>query len=111
MSDDKWSHLPTSLPGGSLLPHMSARLRTETIDALFVGLGGYEKAKAFFQKNDDNYLEFVKIWAKGAARSSNVEVTASEGIESMLKRLDERDRARELTIIDSTAETVVVDET
>ena len=94
-----------------MLPHMSARLRTETIDALFVGMGGYEKAKAFFQKSDENYLEFIKIWAKGAARSSNVEVTASDGIESMLKRLDERDRQREIQIVDSTAVTVVEPET
>lgn len=102
---DKWSHLPVALPGGSLLPHMSARLRTETIDALFVGTGGFNRALAWIEKSDDNYGEFFKIWAKGAVRSSNVEVGVSEGVEKLLDQLDERERAK---TIDATA-TVIPD--
>ena len=99
----KWNHLPVALPGGSLLPHMSARLRTETIDALFVGSGGYEKALAWIEKSDENYAEFFKIWAKGAVRSTNVEVGVSEGVESLLEKLDAADRAK---TIDATAREV-----
>jgi hypothetical protein len=90
----KWNNLPVALPGGSLLPHMSARLRTETIDALFVGAGGFEKALAWIEANDDNYAEFFKIWAKGAARSTNVEVGISDGVESLLEKLDAAERAK-----------------
>lgn len=75
------------------MPHMSARLRTETIDALFVASGGFERAQAWIEKNDANYAEFFKIWAKGAVRSSNVEVGVSEGVEALLDKLDQSERA------------------
>jgi hypothetical protein len=88
----KWN-LPTTLPGGSMLPHMSARMRTETIDALFEASGGFERAQAWIEKNDDNYSEFFKIWAKGAVRSSNVEVGVSEGVEALLDKLDKQERS------------------
>ncbi len=91
------------MPGGELLPHMSARRRTEIIDAVFEDAGGAERLSAWVRKNDENYADFVlKIWGKGAARVTNMEVTASDGIESLLKKLDERERQRESNIIDST---------
>lgn len=89
-----WTKLPTSAPGGDLLPHMSARMRTSVVDSLFEGLGGYDRMKAFFAKNDENYLEFVKLWGKGVAKSTNVEVTASEGIENLLDRLERAENAQ-----------------
>lgn len=95
----KWSNLPVQMPGGTLMPHMSARLRTEMIDALFVGAGGYEKALAWVEKSDDNYGEFLKIWAKGAVRSSNVEVGVSEGVEALLDKLDQAARAENAKVI------------
>ena len=101
----KWN-LPTALDGGELLPHVSARMRTQTIDAIYEGLGGPEAHLAHAQKNDENKTEFYKLWGKGAARSGSVEVHASQGVESMLKKLDERDRQRELDIIDVTATAV-----
>lgn len=83
------------MPNGSLLPHMSARMRTETIDALFVGAGGFERALAWVEASEENYGEFfTKVWAKGAARSTNVEVSASEGVESLLEKLDRAERAQ-----------------
>lgn len=103
----KWSHLPTALPGGGLLPHMSARLRTEIIDAVFEGVGGAEKMRAWVEASDANYAEFIKLWARGAVRSSNVELTASEGLENMLEKLD---RAENAKLIDGDASLVPEDE-
>jgi hypothetical protein len=99
----KWN-LPLAMPGGELLPHMSARRRTEIIDAVFEDAGGPEKLSAWVRKSDENYGDFIlKLWGKGAARVTNMEVTASDGIESLLKKLDQREREREANVIDSTA--------
>lgn len=89
-----WSHLPISMPGGTLMPHMSARMRTEQIDALYVGSGGFERAQAWINKNDDNYGEFFKIWAKGAVRSTNVLLEADDSVEAMLAKLDAGEHAK-----------------
>lgn len=88
------------MPGGGLLPHMSARLRTEIIDAVFEGVGGAERLRAWVETNDDNYAEFVKLWARGAVRAANVELTASEGVEKLLEKLD---RAENAQLIDGQA--------
>jgi hypothetical protein len=101
----KWN-LPMALPGGELLPHMSARRRTEIVDTVFEGIGGVERLAAYASRNDENYGNFIKIWAKGQAKASSVEVHGSEGVENMLKRLDERDRRRQLEIVDTTCEEV-----
>lgn len=81
------------MPGGPLLPHMSARLRTETIDALFIGAGGFDRALAWINKSDENYGDFFKLWARGAVRSTNVELTADDSIETLLARLDAGEHA------------------
>lgn len=86
--------LPTSLPGGSLLPHMSAKLRTQTIDTLFELAGGHERALAWIEKSDDNFAEFFKIWAKGAVRSTNVELGVSDSLEALLDKLDAAENAK-----------------
>lgn len=97
----KWSHLPTSLPDGSLLPHVSAKLRTQTIDAVFEGVGGAERLRGWVEASDENYGTFLQIWARGAVRSSNVEVGVSEGVEALLDKLDRADNAK---MIDGTAQ-------
>lgn len=89
-----WSHLPIAMPGGSLLPHVSAKLRTEMVDALFIGSGGFERAQAWINKSDDNYSEFFKIWAKGAVRSTNVELSADDSVEALLAKLDAGEHAK-----------------
>lgn len=94
MAKRDWSHLPIAMPGGAMMPHISARLRTEMIDALFVGSGGFERAQAWIDKSDDNYGEFFKIWAKGAVRSTNVELSADSSVESLLLELDAGQHAR-----------------
>lgn len=82
------------MPGGPLAPHMSARLRTEIVDALFVGAGGFERALDWINKSEDNYGEFFKIWARGAVRSTNVELTADDSVEALLARLDAGEHAK-----------------
>lgn len=87
--------VPTTMPSGDLMPHMSARLRTHTIDALFEAAGGFERAQAWIEASDDNFGEFfVKVWAKGAAKSSNVEHNVGDSVEALLDKLDAADRAR-----------------
>lgn len=100
MKPVSWSHLPAAVPGGGLLPHMSARLRTEIIEAVFQGAGGPERLLAWVEKDDNNYSRFIEIWARGAVRSSNVEISASEGVEALLEKLD---RAENAKLIDGTA--------
>lgn len=91
----KWSHLPTPVAdGGGLLPHMSARLRTEIIDAVFHGSGGAERLLAWVDKSDENYAKFFEVWARGAVRSTNVEVGVSDSVENLLEKLDRADNAK-----------------
>lgn len=73
---------------------MSARLRTEIIDAVFEGVGGAERLRSWVEASDANYAEFVKMWARGAVRSTNVELTASEGVENLLEKLDRAENAK-----------------
>ena len=104
MADDlSWGNLPATLPGGDLLPHMSAKQRRRTIDALYQGAGGDERALAWINKSDDNYGEFFKIWAKGEAKATSVEVGMSEGVEDLLDRLD---RAESAQLINGTAQEI-----
>jgi hypothetical protein len=77
-----------------MMPHVSAKLRTEMIDALFIGAGGFERAQAWIDKSDDNYGEFFKIWAKGAVRSTNIELSADDSVEAMLAKLDAGEHAK-----------------
>lgn len=97
------------MPGGSLLPHMSARLRTETVDALFLSAGGPERALAWINKSDENYGEFfLKVWAKGAARAVTMDHTVNkDSVESLLDALDQRERGKVPQIVDSTAVEVI----
>jgi len=95
--------VPSTLPGGDLLPHMSARLRTATIDALFEASGGFERARAFIEKSDEHYMEFFKIWAKGAARTTNVEHNVGDSVDALIKQLDKAEREN---MIDVTPQTV-----
>jgi hypothetical protein len=102
MSQIKWN-LPLAVPGGEMLPHMSARRRTEIIDQVFDSVGGPERLAAWAGKNDENYGDFItKIWGKGAARVTSAEIGISPGVEGLIKQLEKRDRERESQIVDST---------
>lgn len=95
------AQFPMTMPGGDIMPHMSARNRTRMMDLVFEGSGGFDRLLAFAEKNDENYTVFFKEWAKGAVRSSNVEVGVSEGVENLLDRLDARDKAANAQVINA----------
>lgn len=69
-------------------------MRTETVDALFVGAGGFEKALAHITSTEERYGEFLKMWARGAVRSTNVELSADDSVEALLARLDAGEHAK-----------------
>lgn len=90
----RWT-LPEGLPGGDLIPMMSARRRTELVDALFEASGGFQRALAWIDKSDDNYGEFfIKVWAKGAIRPTQIEDHRASDIEELLARLDAGEHAK-----------------
>lgn len=91
MARVNWSHLPISMPNGNLLPHLSARMRTETIDAVFHDIGG---AQAMSDWARDNKTEFYQMWGRGAVRSTNVELSSDGSLESLLDRLDAGENAK-----------------
>lgn len=94
MRTRKWE-LPATLPGGDMMPYMSARYRTQMIDALFEGTGGFERAKAWIEESSANYGEFfIKVWSKGAIRSTQVEERKPEEVEELLARLDAGEHAK-----------------
>lgn len=73
--------------GGALLPHLSARRRTEVVDTVFNMVGGVERMADWANK-PENYGEFLtKVWAKGMAKPMHVELTQSESLEGLLDRL------------------------
>lgn len=88
----KPAQLPTSLPGGLMLPHLSARMRTQIIDTVFEMNGGVERFHAWTEKSDENYGEFLKMWAKGASKAVSTEHSVSDGVEALLEKLDEQER-------------------
>lgn len=76
------------------------------MDALFEGAGGFDRALAWIEKNDDNYAEFFKLYARGQARATNVEHNMGEGVEKLLEQLDERERAENAMVINGVAHAV-----
>ena len=92
----KWDQFPMTVPGGGLLPHVSARLRQETVDAVFQATGGFDRLLAFTERNEDNYKFFLeKLWSKGLPRNSNAELNVSaDGVEALLAKLDAGENAK-----------------
>lgn len=92
----KWTDLPTQLPGGDLMPYMSAVARQAMVDAVFHHVGGFRRMAAWVEKDDANYGDFlIKIWAKGAIRSTQVEnLTPPTAIEDLLAKLDAGEHAK-----------------
>lgn len=106
MSNDK---APLALPGGALMPHLSARRRHEICDTVFEMLGGVERLHHEANRDRESYWEFMKMWQKGLPRAVATEHSANtDSMEKLLDRLDERERgaktidghAREVTDIE-----------
>jgi hypothetical protein len=86
--------LPIALPGGQLLPHMSARHRHEIMDTVFEMLGGTERLA---HEADREYWEFMKLYGKGLPRAVSTEHSVGGGVEDLLDQLD---RAEKATVIE-----------
>lgn len=77
-----------------MLPHLSARMRTATVDTVFQMIGGPERLADWANK-PENYGDFVtKVWAKGMAKPIAVELTDSESLEGLLAKLDAGENAK-----------------
>lgn len=86
---------PLTLPGGQMMPHMSARRRHEVCDTVFEMLGGTERLHHEANRNTESYWEFMRMWQKGLPRAVATEPTANnEQVEEMLKRLDQAENAK-----------------
>lgn len=94
MSKVNWNHLPVALPGGAMLPHLSARMRTQTVDTVFQMVGGTDRLAAWAGR-PENYGDFVtKVWAKGMAKPLSVELTDTDSLEGLLAKLDQGEHAK-----------------
>lgn len=87
-----WKHLPVSLPGGGMLPHISGRMRTATVDAVFHMMGGTERLADWASKNPGEF--YTKVWAKGMSKPISLEVQADGSLEDLLASLDAGEHAR-----------------
>lgn len=95
MSQDDAPKLPMALPGGQLMPHLSAKRRHQVMDTVFEMLGGPERLHHEANRDRDSYWEFMKMWAKGLPRAVATEHSVNnESVEELLKRLDRADNAR-----------------
>jgi hypothetical protein len=99
--------LPIALPGGQLMPHMSARRRHEIIDTVFEMVGGVERLAHQVEKNDESYWEFMKLWGKGLPRAVATEHSATASVEGLLDKLDALDRSDKATVINGEAVEVI----
>lgn len=101
----EWKHLPISLPNGGMLPHLSGRMRTAVVDAVFQMTGGTERLADWADKN---YGEFItKVWAKGMSKPISVEVSEDGSLEDLLAALDGGEHAK---IINEDGSSVTIEE-
>jgi hypothetical protein len=86
--------LPIVLPGGTIMPHLSARRRHEILDTAFEMMGGVERLVHEAERTPDSYWELMKLWGKGLPRAVATEHSASANVEDLLDRLDKADSAK-----------------
>lgn len=91
-NDVEWKHLPVALPAGGMLPHISGRMRTATVDAVFVMIGGTERLADWASKNPTDF--YTKIWGKGMSKPISVEVQDTDSLEGLLAALDSGEHAK-----------------
>lgn len=97
---------PLTLPGGQLMPHMSARRRHEICDTVFEMLGGVERMHHEANRDPEAYWEFMtKLWGKGLPRAVATEHSVNnESIEDMLKKLEQHENIK---VINGTAQEII----
>lgn len=89
--------LPIALPGGHLMPHMSARRRSEVVDMVFEQIGGVERMVAWAEKPDNTGDFYTKVWAKGLPKNISTEHNLGGGVEELLDQLDRAEKAIDVT--------------
>lgn len=77
-----------------MLPHMSARRRHEVLDVVFEMTGGVERLAHEAEKDSDSYWQFMRLWGKGLPRAVATEHSVTEGVESLLDKLDAKEKAK-----------------
>lgn len=86
---------------GAVIAH-AGRYARECVLIAFEMIGGVERLADWADKNPEAF--FTKLYPK--VISKEVEVTASEGIEDLLLRLDSGQRARQEPVVDAEWEPV-----
>lgn len=88
-------HLPIILPGGDMLPHMSARRRHEIMDTAFEMVGGVERLAHEMNKNTEGYWAGMQLWAKGLPRAVATEHSVNtDSVEKFWDKLDAREKEK-----------------
>jgi len=86
-----------------MVPFMSARRRHEIADIVFENLGGTERLTHEADKSSEAYWEFIKsVWAKGLPKALSTEHNVSDGVESLLDKLDLLERSENAVVIEAT---------
>ena len=86
--------LPSSLPGGFMQPFMSKRRLMQQFDTVDEMLGGDMRLYDEANKSSEAYWEFKKLQVKMMPRETLAQHGLSEGVESLLDRLDAEERAK-----------------
>lgn len=82
-----WPTVPFAGPAGELVPHLSAKARTQMVDMVFEEIGGFQRFADWARREE---TEFYRIYARGAVRSSHVENTSPVTAESLMDEMDRR---------------------
>ncbi len=88
---------PMALPGGQMMPHLSARRRHEICDTVFEMLGGVERLHHEANRDKESYWDFMKLWQKGLPRAVATEHSTTEDVEKLLEKLDRAETAKDIT--------------
>lgn len=100
----KLLRLPSAMPDGALYGHIG-KYAGSIVMTVFEEMGGVERMTAWAEKNPDDF--YTKVFPKVIAKP--VEHGVSEGVESLLDRLDAADRrtsAAPLEVVDAEFEEI-----
>jgi len=77
---------------------MSSKRRHEIVDVVFEMLGGTERLHAVAETDPQWFYD--RLWARGLPKANTTEHGVSEGVESLLDRLDQQERVEKAKTID-----------
>lgn len=83
---------PITLPGGEIMPYMSARRRHEIMDVAFQMCGGVERLVHEMNRNTEGYWAGVNLWGKGLPRAVATDHSINtKSVEDLWDKLDARE--------------------